>query len=115
MLNKVLDAVTMKEFVEEARRMVEQYGWQKMTVTPYGFNEKVTVMLDRMADYEKYEKHSQNLLRQEANGLVRILNKWEEYENCPKVRVRVLRTGKITEVPQEDVDVFVAAKICELV
>ena len=115
MLNRVSDAVTMREFVKEARRMVERYGWQDGTVTPYGFAVKVVEMLDRMADYDAYEKTSRSILRQEANGLVRILNKWEEYEKSPKVWVRVLRTGKVVQVPQTDVDLFVSAKLCEIV
>ena len=114
MLVRVSDRVTMMAFVKEARRMVKLFGWEDKVVHPYGFAEKVTKVLDRLADYDACTASDKGFLRDEANGLGNVLNAWAEYEACPKVAVRVIATGKVIMVPEKDVDALVAAGVFEV-
>ena len=88
MLNKIIDSKTAHEFVEEARAMVKKYGWEEKTVRPWEkVSVKVTEIIDQTADYDNCSYDSKLYLQDYANGLVNILNKWEEFENEPKVKI----------------------------
>ena len=88
MLNKIVNSKTAHEFVEEARAMVKKYKWEEKTVRPWeNVSVKVTEIIDQVADYDNCSCDSKFYLQDYANGLVNILNKWEEFENEPKVKI----------------------------
>jgi len=88
MLNKIINSKTAHEFVEEARAMVKKYGWEEKTVRPWeNVSVKVTEIIDQIADYDNCSCDSKFYLQDYANGLVNILNKWEEFENEPKIKI----------------------------
>lgn len=93
MLNKLVwgtykksDATERKAFLEEADRMVREYGWQDKTVMPYSYPVKVTKILDDFREFDKCTSGSKCYLIELVNGLVEILNAWEQHELRRKVR-----------------------------
>lgn len=99
MLNKVVNSKTAHEFVEEARAMVKKYKWEEKTVHPWeNVSVKVTEIIDQVADYDNGSYDSKLYLQDYANGLVNILNKWEEFENEPKVKI--MYNGEIFTVTE---------------
>lgn len=103
----------VRDFVKEAERMIETYGWQEMVTHPYpNCPVKVTKIIADLKDYDQCTRGSREYLIQLANGLSRILNKWEEYELQPKIRVRILNTGKEKELREELANDMIAAGLC---
>lgn len=97
----------VNEFVAEARRMIAEYGWENETVFPYSFPVKITDMIDRLEDIWEYESSSKELIVAEVNGLVTIMNKWEEHEiadrNGPQVTLRYIygtHHGECVSMPE---------------
>ena len=120
MLNKIEGRYNMrkkaKAFVLEATEMVERYGWQDMVVHPYSnCPMKVAEIIDRLNDYDLCTEGSKEYLIQLANGLVDILNAWEEYELQPKVKVRSLKGGKIHEVTPDFAEILIKDGLAEAI
>ena len=105
MLNRITGRSTasfeFRQYIAEAKRMVEEYGWQDKTVWPYGSPVKVTDMLREFTDYDRCTSGSKDIMISEANGLAKILNTWERTEKQPKVKIRNTATGKIVMLPAE--------------
>ena len=117
MLNKIKNRYNareeMQKLVAEATEMVERYGWQDKVTWPYpSCPTKVTKILADCRDYDRCTKGSKEYLVQLINGLVPILNSWEEYELAPKVSVRIKGTGKVVRILKDDLDLFEG--LCEL-
>ena len=92
----------VEEFVKEAERMIELYGWQDMITHPYpNCPVKVTKIIADLKDYDRCTRGSKEYLVMLANGLGKIMNKWEEYEQQPKIMVRILKTGIEKELRKE--------------
>lgn len=79
--------------VAEAERMIERYGWQKMTISPYGYAEPLMRYIGWMKDYRNCTDGSKDTLIAVWNGMADILNAWEQSEKERTVRVVIL-TGK---------------------
>ena len=90
----------VREFVNTATEMVKRYGWEEMMVTPWGYAEKVTKVINDISDYDKCTEMSKETLVQLANGLVKILNHWESRELEPRVKVRIITGEHIGEVKE---------------
>lgn len=99
-------AAEVELFIKEAESMIEKYGWQEKTVRPYSFNVKVTKIIADLKDYRRCTSGSQEYLISLANGLAKILNSWEEFENKEKIEVRSKKTGKIGKICKEDLEMF---------
>jgi len=89
----------VETLADEMDSMVERYGWQDRTVTPWP-NVKMTVaeITRNMRDYSKCTKDSKFYLIDLANGLVDIMNAWEAHELEPKTEIRVKKSGKVIKV-----------------
>lgn len=96
----------MMSLVEQAEQMVNKYGWENREVHPWRYPMKVTEILQECKDYDQYTYNSKEMLVDLINGLVPILNAWEEYELVPKIEVRSLRTGKVYKIREEDLELF---------
>ena len=95
------------EQVEIAQEMVEKYGWQDKITHPYeNCPTKVTKILADCKDYYRCTKGTREYLIMLFNGLVPILNSWEEYEKKPKITVHIVETGKTIELLEEDKDLL---------
>jgi len=108
MLEKVTDIKSAYKFVKDGWAMVKKYGWYNRTVRPYSWDVKVTKILHEVADYGKCTKCSQSYLNSLANGLVEIMNAWEEYELEDEVMVE-LTTGEVKTVKRSVADLFIGA------
>lgn len=113
MLNKIkrtywyMASGEMENFVREAEKMVERYGWADRVVHPYpNCPVKVTKIIEDCKDYSRCTSGSKEYLITLVNGLVPILNSWEEQENEPKVSVRIRKTGEVVRIAQSDLDMF---------
>lgn len=120
MLNKIEGRYNwyaqVEAFVLEAEKMVEAYGWEDEIVHPYANCPiKVTKIIADLKDFDRCTNGSQEYLIQLANGLADILNKWEEHELQPKVKVRSLKGGKIHEVTQEWADILIKDGLAEAI
>ena len=93
-------------FVEKAEQMVKEYGWEDREVHPWRSPMKVTEILAYCKDYDSCTYSTMNMLVSLINGLVPILNAWEEYELAPKSEVRTIRTGKVYEIREEELELF---------
>lgn len=89
------------EFLKEADRMVEEYGWQNMEVHPYGYPVKVTKILNDFRDYDRCTTGSKGYIVLMVNGLAEIMNAWEDYEMAPKVKIEVIENGKVVETDEK--------------
>ena len=102
------DIATAEEvaaFVNEARHMVAEYGWEDWTVTPWGYAEKVTKTINYIADYRRCTFSSKQMLISLANGLARVMNAWEQQE-LTGITLRSIKTGKVVKVGEEIVDLY---------
>ena len=99
--------IEMFELIDEAERMIAKYGWEERTVYPYSFPMKVTKIIAECKDFDICTSGTREYLVQLANGLVPILNAWEDHENRPKIDVRILATGKIVSVEKDIGMVFI--------
>lgn len=111
MLQKITDkwntGEQMEKLVKEAEELVERYGWQDRITHPYeNCPTKVSKILADCKDYYECTKGTREYLVQLINGLVPILNSWEQYELAPKVAIRVVGTDKVIEVLAEDAEFF---------
>lgn len=99
------DIATAEEFesaVAEIKAKIEQYGWADRIVHPYGCAERVGDMVNTWEGYVDFTLSSKQIMVKELNGLIDILNKWEEQENEPKAMIQV--NGKVKEIPQSFIE-----------
>lgn len=94
-------AEDMAAFLAEAERMITEYGWQDMSVHPYGYPVKVTKILKDFRDFDICTKGTKEYLILLVNGLAEIMNAWEDYEMEPKVKILVLESEKVFEVSED--------------
>lgn len=111
MLNKLTwgtyrksDVNERKAFLAEAVRMVEAYGWQERTVMPYSYPVRVTKILNDFAEFDRCTSGSKCYLIALVNGLVDILNAWEQQEQKPKARFLV--NGKEVVMTEDWFDIM---------
>lgn len=82
MLNKITKGTDInnqvKEFVKEADRMVNLYGWGDRSTFPYRFAVPVVDTINELREFDKYTKASQAYLVSLANGFADVLNAWEK-------------------------------------
>ena len=76
--------------VAEAEQMIERYGWQKMTIAPYGHAEPLMQYIGWMHDYRNCTEGSKGVLIALWNGLADVLNAWEQSVKERTVRVVIL-------------------------
>lgn len=95
----------VKAFVKEAEGMVNKYGWQDRTVTPWGYAEKVTKTISYISDFGRCTFSSKQMLITLANGLAKVLNAWEEQE-LTGVELRSVKTGKVVKVDPAMVELY---------
>ena len=94
----------VQAFYDEAKRMVETYGWQNRTVMPWtGCELSIkTILADVYALYnEPMTEGSKVEIVALANGLAEIMNAWEEHEHEPKLLVRSVKNGKVHALSRE--------------
>lgn len=101
-------------FLAEAERMISEYGWQDMSVHPYGYPVKVTKILNDFRDFDICTKGSKEYLILLVNGLAEIMNAWEDYEMEPKVTIRVIENGKTVETDEKMARLLIAEGAAEL-
>lgn len=91
----------IEAFIKEAEDMIGKYHWEERIVHPYpNCPLKVTKIISDLKDYDNCTSGSKDYLVLLANGLADIMNKWEEHELAPKIKVRSLKSGKIHEVEE---------------
>jgi len=113
MLNMVTaNSDEIHAFVAEADRLVKTYGWVDEIVHPHGYAVKIVKIIDDLRDYDICSDGSKDYLVDLANGLARVLNKWEAYELSPKVQVRLVENGNVFTVDKEWADDMIKAGIC---
>ena len=111
-------AEDMAAKVQEIRGYVAMYGWENTNVHPYGYAINIVEFLDGFADYRNYTHMSKQTMLAEINGLIRILNKWIEREEEPKVTIRFLtgkKAGQTKEIPASDAEAYVEIGFAEIV
>lgn len=96
----------VEAFVKEAERMIQCYGWEKEVVHPYSFAMPITQIVGYLKDWDVMTSGSRDYCVELANGLVPILNAWEERMEAPKVAVRIKSTGKVVEITESDLELF---------
>lgn len=91
-------AEELQEEVKKAEGLIEKYGWQNMTVAPWGHAEPIMKIIGWLKDYSKCTQGTKEMLIQLWNGLADILNAWEKHEEERTVRCLVLRGKKKGEI-----------------
>lgn len=83
----------MAELIKTAEGMIERYGWQDMTLTPYGHAEPIMKVMGWLKDFDICTSGTKETLILIANGMADVLNAWEKHDAAKTIRVRLL-TGK---------------------
>ena len=90
-----------QSFIDEAERMIREYGWQDRTVMPWaGVQLNITKIINDLKDLDNMTNCSKSYMIALANGLADRMNSWEEYERMPKVQVRSLKSGRILAIDE---------------
>lgn len=92
----------VEALADEMDQMVKRYGWQDRTTMPWpGVKMTVAEITKNMREYRNCTKGSKLYLIDLANGLVDIMNAWEQQELEPKLTIRLLNSGKVRQVGME--------------
>ena len=116
--NQLATPEEMAEKVAEVRGYVNQYGWEKSNVHPYNYPINIIEFLDGFADYRRCTHMSKQQMLAEMNGLIKIINKWIEREEEPKVMIRFItgrKAGQTKEIPESDVEDYIDCGLAERV
>ena len=92
---------SVMEFVKEAERMIDKYNWQNKTVHPYSYPVKITKVIKDIKSFDNCTECSKEYLVCLANGLGRILNSWEKYENSNKIKIKGIKSGQVIVVNED--------------
>ena len=114
-IHQIATAEEVKEFTEWADRLIEKYGLHDRKVSPYGYPENVTKLVNTVKDYTRCTFGSKQYLILLANGLIEIMSEWERQELQPKVTVRVIRNGKIKTLCEEFARILIEDGVAEAV
>lgn len=99
--------MTRQEYMgmlDEVIRISNECGFGDRTVHPYGYPEKVGLMIQRCADYDQYTASSKSILTAELKGLHDILKHWEkDYKSRRMVRVN----GKTKNLTAEFIEMLI--------
>ena len=105
---KVFEGIILSDQIEawvaEAKRMVDEYHWEKEVIHPWGRAVAVVQVIKWMSEYYDCDEYSQGDLLLLANGVTRILNRWEKEEKEPKIRIRV--NGREHTIPESQLEIF---------
>lgn len=104
----------MEQTIKKVRGIVDKYGWEDKTVSPYGFSVSVGDILKTAEEYKNYTADGRDIIGAEIEGLLRILEKWVEFEEAPRVKVRLLsgnNAGAIKDVNSGLAEDMVAANL----
>ena len=106
-MKKVTDRTTLMEFAMEAEEIINRYGWHGRWTHPYpNCPVMASKIIDDCKDYDRCTEGSKEYLILLAEGFRKILEAWVEYEKAPKVTVRIIKSGKLTQIRHEDLDMF---------
>lgn len=86
-------AEELANLVKEAESMIKEYGWQDMTVAPWGHAEPLMKYIGWLNDYTQCTQGTKEMLIQLWNGLAKILNAWKKHEAEKTIRCLIL-SGK---------------------
>ena len=70
-------AEEMAKAVNEIRGYINKYNWNNKVVFPYGYGINIIEFLDGFADYKYCTSSSKSIMIQELNGLIKIVNTWQ--------------------------------------
>ena len=104
-VHSISTAEEVNAFVKEAESMVEKYGWQDRTVSPWGYAEKVTKTISTIKDFPQCTFSSKQMIITLANGLARVMNAWEQQE-LHGIVLKSVKTGKVVKVDPELADIY---------
>lgn len=94
-------------FVSKADAIIKKYGWEHRKTHPYpNCPIDAIKIINDCKGYDKCTKCSQDYLLALATGFEEILNAWVEYEEAPKIKVRIKSSGKVVEILKDDLDMF---------
>ena len=116
--NQLATAEEMAAKVQEIRGYVTKYGWENTNIHPYNYPINIVEFLEGFADYRNYTHMSKQTMLAEINGLIRILNKWIEREEEPKVTIRFLtgkKAGQTKMIPASDAQDYIDIGFAEIV
>lgn len=105
--------------IEEIRAMIAKYHWEDKTVHPYSYTMNIMELVesDGWKNFKQYTFSSKQLIISEINGLIGILNQWEELELEEKVTVKLIvgkNTGTIKKVAKSIADEYVEIGLAEI-
>lgn len=110
MLNKITGRYNHRTqvmaYITEAERMISKYGWQNMVVHPHSYAMPITEIIGYLKDYDICTEGSREYAIQLANGLADIMNAWEAHELAPKKTCRIIKSGKVVKINDNDLDMF---------
>ena len=104
---KFKNGVELAAWVKTAEEKIKRYGFEDKVTYPYP-NCPVTAskIIADCKDYDRCTEGSREYLLMLANGFADILDAWCEYADAPKIKVRVLSSGKVIEIAKEDLEMF---------
>ena len=103
---EIKNRTQLMAFVDRAESLVAKYGWQDRLVHPYSYGVKVSKVLSDLGDYDRCTPGSKSYLISLARGFSDVIDAWEENEKKPHVSVRIIKSGKVMRILEEDLDCF---------
>ena len=93
--HQIATAEEVNKAVEEIKAIITKYHWEDNTVHPYSYTMNIMELVesDGWKNFKQYNFSSKQLIISEINGLIGILNQWEELELEEKITVKLI-TGK---------------------
>ena len=104
---KFKNGAELAAWVKEAEAAISKYGFEDKVVYPYpNCPVKASKVITDCKDYSRCTKGSQEYLLMLADGFSDILKVWIEYAEAPKIKVRVISSGRVIEMLEKDLDMF---------
>lgn len=90
----------VKQTLKEIENTCNKYNFWDRMIHPYGFGIKVNRIFSNWKDYDLCTYDSKSVIRSEIRGFLPILAKWVEYENEPKIKVRLTKGDNAGQVKE---------------
>lgn len=108
---------TDEEFIRwanDAAALIYKYDWENRSVWPWNYPIPLTKIVNDIYDAPLYTYGSKVELYLLAKGLTNILNAWERTE-LEGVKIRSLKTGKVSKVDKDIAEELIAEGYAERV
>jgi len=109
----------VNEAVKEIKAMITKYHWEDKAVHPYSYTMNIMELVesDGWKNFKQYTFSSKQLIISEINGLINILNRWEELELEEKITIKFIvgkNVGAVKKVAKSIANEYAELNLAEI-